>query len=177
MLLDLFFLHLEGAERGLFFLIDPGHIVEEVFHVHIDLFLQLAEGDFHGADPLALAAFRATTGKMHGMDQMKHGFFGQGSTLTHPVWIARLGDAVILAYAHGTCVTAGIAADAASDFLFPVLLPFFKRFSFQFPDVVVNAFGRLIGLNGISEEYVMEKRGRVLAGLALVRGDSYVSTF
>ena len=48
---------------------DARHIVEEVQHVHVDLLLELAQGDVHGAGALALAAFRAAAREMDGMDQ------------------------------------------------------------------------------------------------------------
>ncbi len=49
--------------------IDPGRVAEELQHLHVDLLLQHAQRDIHGAGPLALAAFGAPAGEVQGMDR------------------------------------------------------------------------------------------------------------
>ncbi|OPX99421.1 MAG: hypothetical protein A4E58_00302 [Syntrophorhabdus sp. PtaB.Bin006] len=79
-------------------------------------------------------------------------------------------NAAVLTDTHRACIPARVAPDASVELLFPVGLALLQRHSGQIFHILVNVLGRLIGLDRVTHKVIVDNRGWIKAGPALVRG-------
>ncbi len=168
--MDILFFRGVGQKRRNSVLVHPGFIFVKKF-AHCTSYVLAKRKNWYSnrTSPLAFAATRASPREMHGMNGLEKQFVFGGGFLVKPMWIATIRNAVIPTNAHGTSISAGIAADAAIHLGFPETHPFFQAHRIEHGQFRRSEFSRRNG-NRFAKNNISQYSARSYAAIALALG-------